>query len=199
MLPRPLIAGFVVFLAVITYLVTASLLRRSLPVFEPTPANRPADVAFASDVDTFTVDTSDPNQWRYFSFARRGLVEVRPSRARVAANDGGQATAAEEWDVAFRRYHVVPAVAAADLGAIPLDSAPRLAVQSEAWLASAFGRDTANAATARWYRYSFLTHLLESRGHVYAVRARDGREVHMEVLSYYCPGMRAGCLTVRYR
>ncbi len=199
MAPRPLIAGFVLFLAVITYLVSASLLRRSLPVFDPTPADRPAGVAFASETDTFTVDTTDPNRWRYFSFARRGLVEVRPTPARVALNDGAPGSSLEEWDVAFRRYHVVPAVAAADLGAIPLDSAARLTVRPDAWLASAFGRDTANAATARWYRYSFVTHLLESRGHVYAVRARDGREVRMEVLSYYCPGMRAGCLTVRYK
>ncbi len=197
--PRPLIAGFLVFLAVIAYLVTASLIRRSLPVFDPTPADRDAGVAFAWEVDTFTVDTSDPNRWRYFSFARRGLVEAPPSRALAAVNDARAPSGAGEWDVAFRRYHVVPAVAAADLGTVPLDSAARVVVEPDAWLSSSFGRDTSNAAMARWYRYSFVTHVLESRGRVYAVRTRDGQEVYMEVLSYYCPGMRAGCLTVRYR
>ena len=40
--------------------------------------------------------------------------------------------------------------------------------------------------------------LLEAKAHVYALRTRQGRTWKVQVLSYYCPGLRAGCLTIRY-
>ncbi|MEX2151810.1 MAG: hypothetical protein WD825_00630, partial [Gemmatimonadaceae bacterium] len=55
-----------------------------------------------------------------------------------------------------------------------------------------------NAAIGRWYRYSMLSHLLEPNGHLFAVRTGDGRDYKVQVLSYYCRGLDAGCLTVRY-
>jgi hypothetical protein len=51
----------------------------------------------------------------------------------------------------------------------------------------------------RWYTYSWTSHLLTSKGHVYGVRTADGRHATLEIVSYYCPGARPGCVTIRYR
>jgi hypothetical protein len=51
----------------------------------------------------------------------------------------------------------------------------------------------------RWYRYGFITHLLEPIGETYQVLTDAGRQAVVEVISYYCPGLEAGCLTVRYQ
>jgi hypothetical protein len=51
----------------------------------------------------------------------------------------------------------------------------------------------------KWYRYGMLSHLLEPSGEVYQVSTSLGRQATVEVLSYYCPGLEAGCLTLQYR
>lgn len=51
----------------------------------------------------------------------------------------------------------------------------------------------------KWYRYGMLSHLLEPDGQVYPVTTDLGRAVRLEVLSYYCPGLEAGCVTLRYQ
>ena len=56
----------------------------------------------------------------------------------------------------------------------------------------------ANDALRRWYRYGFFSHLLTPAGNVYAIRTADLRYAKLEILSYYCPGPVAGCLTFRY-
>ncbi len=58
---------------------------------------------------------------------------------------------------------------------------------------------TANAVLSSWYTYSFWTHLLESKGHSYAVRRGDGSVVYLQIVSYYCKPTGSGCLTLRYR
>ncbi len=58
--------------------------------------------------------------------------------------------------------------------------------------------DTVSTATKRWYRYNVLSLLLEPRGHVYVVRTSERRYAKFEILSYYCPGLVAGCMTIRY-
>ena len=45
-----------------------------------------------------------------------------------------------------------------------------------------------NAATARWYEYSWTSHLLSPKPKVFAVRTADSRYAVFEILSYYCPG-----------
>jgi hypothetical protein len=49
----------------------------------------------------------------------------------------------------------------------------------------------------KWYTYGMLSHLLESAGEQYAVRTSRGRTASIEVLGYYCPGLEAGCVTLR--
>jgi hypothetical protein len=61
-----------------------------------------------------------------------------------------------------------------------------------------FGRDTVNPGVGKWYAYSMLSHLLKSKGHVYAVWTADGRYAKLEILAYYCRDVGAACYTVRY-
>jgi hypothetical protein len=77
---------------------------------------------------------------------------------------------------------------------VPFDSAHADAA------AAALARAAAGESGAmdHWYRYSFVTHLLMPGGHVYALRGADGALWKLEVVGYYCPGLVAGCLTLRY-
>ena len=109
-----------------------------------------------------------------------------------------------EWDLAFQRFYIVANGGAGfagrggllDLGPVPFDSVK--VVPENGYVASEAGRDTTNAATAEWYDYSFTSHLLTPRPRTYAVRTADGRYAKLEVVGYYCPGARPGCLTFRY-
>jgi hypothetical protein len=88
---------------------------------------------------------------------------------------------------------VPPGAALADLGAVPFDSA-RVGAATAFVPAAARG----NGVMDHWYRYSFVTHLLEPDARVFALRARDGALWKLQVVGYYCPGLVAGCLTLRY-
>jgi len=129
---------------------------------------------------TYTLDASAGEAWRRFQFARNAVVDSGP------------------WDIAFRRHHVIAASGAgiADLGAVPFDSVRE--VPAEGYAPTDFGRDTVNPGVGKWYAYSMLSHLLTSKGHVYAVRSADGRYAKLEILAYYCRDVGAACYTVRY-
>jgi hypothetical protein len=58
--------------------------------------------------------------------------------------------------------------------------------------------DTTTGSIGRWYSYGFLSHVLRPKPRVYVVRTDAGREMNLEILSYYCPGPEAGCLTFRF-
>jgi hypothetical protein len=137
----------------------------------------------------FTVDAASSENWQYFDFSSGSLVGSADPVA---------------WDIAVRRFHVIanggPAFSGTggiiDLGPVPFDSvteAPR-----DGFVETVARRDSVNAAIDRWYSYSWITHLLESKEHVYIVRTADGRYAKMRVLSYYCPGAVAGCFTFEY-
>jgi hypothetical protein len=123
--------------------------------------------------DTLTIDATDGKRWRYVSLAR-GRVLSAPDTA--------------AWDVAVRRYNLIANGDVVDLGQVRYDT-----------VGGAQGEPEANTSTVgRWYRYSLLTHLLEPTGHVYVVRTRTGRTFKLHILSYYCPGLTAGCMTIQY-
>jgi hypothetical protein len=170
-------------------LITVSLRRPPPASFEPTPAGeRPVGQALAGPI-VYTIDASDPSAWRHFSFARTSIVD---------------APGPLDWDLAFRRFGIIanggPGFAGRagilDLG--PVDFASVTVVPEAGYQPTRAGRDSANPAIARWYRYGWTTHLLEPKPHVYAVRTADGRYAKLEILGYYCPGARAGCVTIRY-
>ena len=136
---------------------------------------------------SYTVNALDQADWTFFDFSRNAVV-TQPGPL--------------DWDLAFRRFHIVanggPGFAGngavSDLGRMSLDSLRQL--PDSGWTPSS--RDSTNAAIRRWYDYGYASHLLEPRGHVYGVRTADGRYAAIEIASYYCQGAESGCLTFRY-
>ncbi len=55
------------------------------------------------------------------------------------------------------------------------------------------------AELGRWYSYGALSHLLQPKGVVYLVTTDEERVAEVDILSYYCPGLEAGCVTWRFR
>lgn len=182
LLSIPVILGAVAFVA-------ASLRTPSLPTFIPT-APQPREVGEALvGPRVYTVDASNPERWVFFDFSRGSVVEGPEP---------------EGWDLAFRRFHVItnggegfPGEAGArDLGPVPFDSLER-APEVEYEL-TRVRSDSTHPAFAEWYDYSWLSHVLTPRPHTWLIRTVDGRHAKLQILGYYCPGARPGCLTFRY-
>jgi len=135
---------------------------------------------------TVTLDASAG--WVYFSFATASTIH---------------APGPLDWDIAFRRFHVMvnggvgfPGHGAvADLGEIDLEAV--LVAPDTGWVDRA-ARDSTNEAIARWYNYSFTSHLLTPRPRAYAIRTADGRFALLRFRSYYCDDGRPGCITFEY-
>jgi len=170
-------------------LVALTLRQPNVLTYAPTPpASRDSGRALVGPV-LYTVDATNPEHWRYFSFHLGSVIE-----------NGGQ----KDWDLAFRRFQVIAnggagfagsggildlgEAAFADVGIVP----------ETGYRANDRGPDPRNPAMASWYRYGFFSHVLTPKPHVWAVRTADGRYAKMEIVSYYCPGSRPGCLTFRY-
>jgi hypothetical protein len=100
--------------------------------------------------------------------------------------------------LAVQRYRIIAAGTIADAGRRPFESVSLAAAASLSFVSTTVGARPENAAIRHWYRYNLLTHLLETDGHIYVVRSRNGRMWKLDVLSYYCPRLTAGCLTLRY-
>lgn len=184
----PIAVGVVV-LGAAAALVASSLRRPSVSTHVPTdPAPVPAGDTLTGPV-TYTVDASSPDRWRYFDFSRGSVVE---------------APGPLEWDLAFRRFHVVANGGGGfpgrggirDLGSVPFDSVA--VVPADGYEETRAARDTVHPATEDWYDYSFTSHILRPKDRVFAVRTADGRYAKLRILGYYCPGARPGCLAFRY-
>ena len=175
-MPRPLIAVLVAFIGAMLYLIAASLVPRDVPTFLPSLATT------EGSIDTVTFDARDAEQWLYFSLSRREPLATPDTSG---------------WELAVRRYHLVVPGAAADLGPADLESVGP--VPDSAFVVADGRSDAGHPALRRWYRYGMMTHLLESKEHVYVARLADGSHAAFQVLSYYCPGPTPGCVTVRYR
>ena len=170
------------FLAVIAYVVASSLARPVVATFEPSAPRQPVPPSDSVVTDTVTVDASDGNVWRFLDLDRHALLNLPDTAG---------------WDVAFRRYSLITSGGALNLGAdVAYDEVVR--APAGPYTFTVARRDTSNAALERWYRYGLLTHLLETGAHVYAIQTSEGRYAKLDILSYYCPGPRAGCPTVRY-
>ena len=170
-------------------LILVSLRRPTVAEHPPTPPDpSPAGDSLVGPV-VYTVDASASGRWVFFDFSRGSTVE----------NPGPEA-----WDLAFQRFYIVSNGGEGfagrggllDLGPVAFDSVT--VVPEGGYVSSEAERDTTNAATEEWYDYSFTSHLLTPRPRTYAVRTADGRYAKLEVVGYYCPGARPGCLTFRY-
>jgi hypothetical protein len=179
--PLPLLVGFGVFVALMALLVAAPAVRSRPVEFDPLAHLGRSGAAAPGGIDTLTVDARDERSWRRVDLGRGSILR-----------DGDPVS----WDIAVRRFRVIAARGAADLGAVPFAEAGGGAGVPLRF--PRFASDTTHPAFERWYRYGFLTHLLTSRGHVYLVQGAGGRMIKLELLSYYCTGTSAGCLTIRY-
>jgi hypothetical protein len=170
-------------LGVAFVLLMASLVIGSLatPEFPPYPPTAAAPLAVGDSLvgpATYTVDASPPDRWRRFDFSRNSVVD-----------SGG-------WDLAFRRTHVMAGegVGILDLGPAPFDSVTNLPDVGYVVTAA----DTSHPAVGKWYDYNYLSHLLRSKRHIYAVRTARGHYAKFEILNYYCGVVGTACVTFRY-
>jgi hypothetical protein len=179
--PLPLLIGFALFVSALGYILAASLARRSAASFAPTAAPRRRPVDWTRLGDTLTVDATDGARWRFAS-----LADGTPL-------DGTDTARAE---LAARRHRITTVHGAvANLGAVPFERAR--VDRSTRFVVSRPGEEE-NEAFRHWYRYSLVTHLLQPDGRVFALRTRDGDLWKLEILGYYCPGLKPGCVTLRY-
>jgi hypothetical protein len=161
-------------------LVALTLRQPMVPTHSPTPP-APHDVGAALVGPVlYTVDATAPDAWRPFSFQLGSVVE------------------SSAGDLAFRRYSIVAGIGAGirDLGDTRFDDVRT--VPSDGYSANEGRGEPRNPAIASWYDYGFFTHVLSPKPHVWAVRTLDGRYAKLQIIGYYCPGARPGCLTFRY-
>ena len=168
------------FVLLVAALIIGSVVKPEMPPFQltvPRPV-RPGDTL--SGPATYTLDASSTDNWRRFAFGAGAVV------------DSGQ------WDVAFRRFHLItaPGGGIRDLGLVPFDSIGEL--PADGYVPNDAAPDTTNPAVGKWYEYSMLTHLLTSKQHVYAVRTAGGKYAKLEFLAYYCRDAGTACVTFRY-
>jgi hypothetical protein len=128
-----------------------------------------------------TLLTADKEKWIPYSFE---LGRVVPAGAMA--------------DIAIRRYQFQIPRGALDLGEGPLagaalPEAPRWEMDSDV------DGVLVNPAIDRWYNYSYMSHLLSSKDHSYAVQLASGKTAFLKVVSYYCEPEGSGCLTMNYR
>jgi len=170
-------------------LVVFSVRRPTVPTYAPTPpAPRDAGRALVGP-RLYTVDATSPDQWRYFSFRQGSVLE----------NAG-----ARDWDLAFRRYQVIAnggprfsgAAGVVDLGRVPF--ADVTAVPDTGYQVTEGDAEPRHPALASWYSYSYFSHVLTPKPHVWALRLAAGGYAKLEFVSYYCPSLEPGCVTFRY-
>jgi hypothetical protein len=170
-------------------LVALTLRQPDVPTFAPT-APEPRDAGRALVGPTvYTVDATDADRWRHFSFRVGAVVDE---------------TSPTGWDLAFRRYQIIanggpgfPGRAGIrDLGPVAFDAVHTVPV--DGYAETQTNPDPRNRAIAGWYTYGFFSHVLDPKPHVWAVRTTDGRYAKLQILGYYCPGSRPGCVTFRY-
>ncbi len=170
----------IVFIAAIIQVIGAAFASRDASVFDLTPTV-PTSRMLQHNKDTVTIDARDETQWTFFDFERRSTV-IPPDTA--------------SWDIAFRRFDLISSSGARNLGPVPYDST--IDVPQTGFVPTTWSPDTVNTVLDRWYDYGFTTHLLTPQDNVYVVRTPENGSVKFQVLSYYCSGMVAGCITFRY-
>lgn len=176
-----------VFVLLLASFVVGSLSRPAVPTGTVTPPHPAALGDTLVGPVVFTIDATAPARWSFFDFSRNSAV-----------TDPGPL----DWDLAMKRFEIIvnggPAFAGrggiADLGVVPFDSVAGLPDTGYVTTAP----DSTNAVIRRWYKYGYTTHLLQPKGHVYAVRTADGKYAKVEIVSYYCGEVQGGCFTLRY-
>ncbi len=189
--PPPVAIVIIGLLVIVAVVFVASSLRQSTPLtWFAVSAVDPQEVGDQLvGPSVFTVD-GRVEGFTYFDFSTGSVVESPDPLG---------------WDLAFQRFTILanggPSFAGQggilDLGTASLDSLTT--VPRDGYAVNTPGSEVTNAATERWYEYSWTSHVLSPKPNIYAVRTADGRYAAFEILSYYCPAAQAGCTTIRYR
>ncbi len=183
----PFVVITLVVLGAAATFVAASLRRPDLDMFPPTPA-APSETGSAMiGPVVYTADATHEG-WSYFDFSRGSMVDDPEGM---------------NWDLAFRRHSIIVNGGPGFTGqggvlraTVPFDSLTT--APPEGYVANRVRGDTVNTATEDWYNYSWLSHILRPKPGTYVVRTADGKYAKLELVSYYCPGAIAGCVTFRY-
>ena len=196
-LVKPVAIGFGILLLAIALLMGGwllfILLRPSPPGFAPTSGQALVVAGQPPDIVQYTIDARSRREWVYFEFSSGTVVST--------SRDG------LDWDLAFKRTDILTnggdtnpagAAGAVDLGEIPLSEA---VPPADGYLADATDDENGveNPALHKWYSYNWTTHIVNSKGHTFAVRTATGEVVLLKFASSYCDDGSSGCITFRYK
>ena len=144
----------------------------------------------------YTVDARSKELWMYFDFSRGSVIGITDPKT-------------DDWDLALQRHTIRsnggatnPAGQAAIAGIETTDFASLQQVPAAAEFQSDIRTKKRlhayNPALQKWYHYSYTSNILTPKQMVYIVRTQDGKYAKMRLLSYYCKGNIAGCMTFEY-
>jgi len=166
------------------------------PTYSPSPF-RPHDVGerLVGPI-VYTVEARAKELWMYFDFSRGSVISITDPKT-------------DNWDIAFQRHTIRtnggatnPAGQTAIAGVETADFAALRHVPATAEFQSDILTKKRlhpyNPAIHKWYNYSYTSNILTPKQMVYIVRTQDGKYAKMRILSYYCKGNIAGCMTFEY-
>ncbi|GMQ93747.1 MAG: hypothetical protein BMS9Abin12_1227 [Acidimicrobiia bacterium] len=144
----------------------------------------------------YTVDARSKQEWILFDFNTGSVVDGDFS-------DAG-------WDIALQRTKLLTNSGvtnpsglggAYDLGEVLLEDAapPETAAFSVDILGGEDEDVRENPAIGRWYKYSFIKHVVSVKPNTYLVRTGGDRDAMVQFDSYYCEDEEPACITFRYR
>ena len=164
--------------------------------YSPTPPRPVETVERLTGPILYTIDARSENVWIYFDFSRGAVVPVLDPKR-------------DAWDLAFKRYVMRTNGGRsnpAGQGAVLKLPGGDFAAVSQAPENAEFQADVHpknrlhafNPVLEKWYNYSYLANVLAPKPEVYVIRTQDGKYAKMRMLSYYCTGNVAGCMTFEY-
>ena len=164
--------------------------------YNPTPPRPVETVEHLTEPVVYTVDARSENVWIYFDFSRGAVVPVLDPKE-------------DAWDLAFKRYVMKTNGGRSNphgQGAVLKLSRRDFAALSEVPGDVEFQADVHpknrlypfNPVLEKWYNYSYLANVLAPKREIYVIRTQEGKYAKMRMLSYYCTGNVAGCMTFEY-
>ena len=164
--------------------------------YSPTPPRAVETVEHLTPPTVYTIDARSEGVWVYFDFSRGAVVPVLDPKQ-------------DAWDLAFKRYVMrtnggrsnpdgqgavlkIPGRDFAAVSQVPGDAEFQADVHPKNRL------HPFNPVLEKWYNYSYLANVLAPKPEIYIIRTQDGKYAKLRMLSYYCTGNVAGCMTFEY-
>lgn len=169
---------------------------RSSATYSPTPPHPHEVGPHLVGPTIYTIDARSHDVWLYFDFSRGAVVPVLDPKT-------------DDWDLAFKRYVIRTNGGSTNptgqggvlsLGNHNLGTVSRVPEQAT------FVTDihpinrphSYSPVFEKWFNYSYLANVLAPKPVAYIVRTQDGKYAKIRLLSYYCTGNIAGCMTFEY-